>query len=70
MEGKKTIEGTVKANAPRGLVVVVLDGGEEITAHVADEFKRVSVPVVPGDRVVVKRHSLDPKRGSIVGAVR
>lgn len=53
-----------------GLVKVRLESGEEVTAHVAEEFRRTSVPVKPGDRVVVRRGAFDPKRGSIVGAVR
>jgi translation initiation factor IF-1 len=49
------------------LFKVELDGGEEITAHVAEEFRRISVAPRPGDRVVVKKSELDPRRGSIVG---
>jgi len=63
-----------------GVVVELLTGGlmkvkldtvnttekDEITAHVAEEFRRVSVPLRAGDRVKVRRASHDPKRGTIV----
>lgn len=55
---------------PGALVKVKLDSGEELTAHVAEEFKRVFVPVKPGDRVQVKRLAFDPTRGSIIGVMR
>jgi translation initiation factor IF-1 len=51
------------------MVKVKLDSGEEVTAHVAEEFRRVSTPVKPGDRVRVRRAERDPKRGSIIGRV-
>jgi translation initiation factor IF-1 len=41
--------------------------GEELTAHVAEEFRRVSSPVRPGDRVKIRRAQLDPRRATIVG---
>lgn len=59
--------GVVVELLPSALVKVKLQDGEEITAHVAEEFRRVSVPVKPGDRVKVKRAERDPKRGMIVG---
>ena len=63
-------EGLVTELLPGALLKVRLHGGEEITAHVAEEFRRVSVPVKPGDRVTVRRAAEDPKRGSIVGVLR
>jgi len=64
--------------ATDGIVVEVLTGGlvkvqvdeVEIKAHVAEEVKRVSVPVRPGDRVTVKRSPHDPRRGTIIGVGR
>jgi translation initiation factor IF-1 len=49
------------------MIRVKLDDGSEVTAHVAEEFRRVSAPVKPGDRVKVRRSERDPKRGTIVG---
>ncbi len=62
-------EGVVTELLPGALVKVELVSGEEITAHVAEEFRRVSVPVKPGDRVLVKQAERDPKRGMIVGRI-
>lgn len=66
-EGTKTTNGVVLELETGGLVKVELETGEELTAHVAEEFRRVSAPVRPGDRVRVKRHPFDSTRGSIVG---
>ena len=63
-------EATVTELLPGALVKVKLTTGEELTVHVAEEFRRVSVPVKPGDRVMVKRAERDPKRGTIVELVR
>jgi translation initiation factor IF-1 len=57
--------GTVRELLPGGLVKVKLEN-TEITAHVAEEFRRVSVPLRAGDRVKVRRAAHDPKRGTIV----
>jgi translation initiation factor IF-1 len=65
-----TSDGTVVELLPGALVRVKLDEGQEITAHVAEELKRVGVPVKPGDRVAVRKGGMDPTRGSIVGAIR
>ena len=59
--------GTVEELLAGGLLKVKLETKEHVTAHVAEEFRRVSVPVKPGDRVEVKRAERDPKRGTIVG---
>ena len=57
--------GTVVELLPGALVKVKLEK-EVITAHVAEEFRRVSVPLRAGDRVKVRRAAQDPKRGTIV----
>ncbi len=57
--------GVVKELLPGGLVKVKLNK-EEITAHVAEEFRRVSVALRAGDRVKVRRAAQDPTRGTIV----
>lgn len=64
------LEGIVIELLPGALIRVKLVSGDEITAHVAEEFRRVSVPVKPGDRVLVKRADRDPKRGMIVGVLQ
>jgi translation initiation factor IF-1 len=51
---------------PGGLIKVRLEFEKvELTAHVAEEFRRVSVPLRAGDRVKVRRAGQDPKRGTI-----
>ena len=65
-----TAAGTIVGLLPGALVKVKLENGEEVTAHVVEEFRRTNVAVKPGDRVQVKRSPTDPKRGSIVGAIR
>jgi len=57
--------GIVEELLPGALVKVKLEK-EVITAHVAEEFRRVSVPLRAGDRVKVRRAAQDPKRGTIV----
>ena len=66
----ETEEGVVTALLPSALVKVELDGGGQVTAHVAEELRRVSVPLKPGARVRVRRAMQDPNRASIVGVVR
>ena len=60
--------GIVVELLPGALVKVKLEK-DVITAHVAEEFRRGSVPLRAGDRVKVKRAALDPKRGTIVDRV-
>jgi translation initiation factor IF-1 len=57
--------GVVIELLPGGLVKIKLEK-DELTAHVAEEFRRVSVPLRAGDRVKVRRAAQDPKRGTIV----
>ena len=57
--------GIVEELLPGALVKVKLEK-DVITAHVAEEFRRVSVPLRAGDRVKVRRAAQDPKRGTIV----
>jgi translation initiation factor IF-1 len=62
-----TVEATIVAILPDAMLRVRLDSNEELTAHVAEEFRRVSTSVRPGDRVVVQRASRNPHRATIVG---
>jgi len=57
--------GVVLELLPGALVKVKLEK-DVITAHVAEEFSRVSVPLRTGDGVKVRRAANDPKRGTIV----
>jgi len=61
--------GVVEELLPTGLLKVKLEK-DVITAHVAEELRRVSVPLRAGDRVTVRRATNDPTRGSIVGVER
>ena len=65
----KPEDATVLELLPRARVKVKLDSGDELTTPVAEEFRRVSTPVKPGDRVRVRRAERDPNRGSIIGRV-
>ena len=65
----KPEDATVLELLPSAMVKVKLDSGDELTTHVAEEFRRVSTPVKPGDRVRVRRAERDPNRGSIIGRV-
>jgi translation initiation factor IF-1 len=67
--GRSPVDATVVELLPSAMVKVKLDSGEELTAHVAEEFRRVSTPVRPGDRVRVKRAERDPRRGSIISRI-
>jgi translation initiation factor IF-1 len=51
---------------PGAMIRVKLTDGEELTAHVAEELRRVTTPVRPGDKVRVRRAERDPKRATIV----
>jgi translation initiation factor IF-1 len=68
-EGRGEEIGVVEELLPTGLLKVKLDE-DVITAHVAEELRRVTVPLRAGDRVTVRRASKDPTRGSIVGVQR
>ena len=59
-------EGTVEEALPRGLFRVSLDGGGVIRAGISSAARRVTVKVLPGDRVLVEVSSYDPSRGRIV----
>jgi translation initiation factor IF-1 len=63
------IPAIVVAVLPDAMLTVRLDSGEELTAHVAEEFRRVSTSVRPGDRVLIQRASRNPHRGTIVGRI-
>ncbi|MEO0324624.1 MAG: translation initiation factor IF-1 [Myxococcota bacterium] len=59
-------EGTVEEALPRGLFRVSLDEGGAIRAGISSAARRVTIKVLPGDRVLVEVSSYDPSRGRIV----
>jgi translation initiation factor IF-1 len=65
----KQIEGRVREVLPRALYRVVLDEGQEITAHATAGPKRNFVRLVVGDRVVVELTARDVGRARIVRRV-
>jgi translation initiation factor IF-1 len=65
MTETRTTRGTIEAVLPRALYRVKLDDGEEITASVSTEARRVTVKLLPGDGVMVEISPYDPTRGRI-----
>ena len=61
-----TRNGTVLAVLPRALYRVAIDGGHELTAHVAGGTQKNFVRLVVGDRVVVEVAPRDLTRGRVV----
>jgi translation initiation factor IF-1 len=61
-----TREGTVLAVLPRALYRVAIEGGHEVTAHIAGGVRKNFVRLVVGDRVSVELTPKDLKRGRIV----
>lgn len=60
------IEGTVQETLPKMLFRVRLDDGTEVRAGLTSQAKRVTVKLLPGDRVRVSLSSYDPSRGRIL----
>ena len=61
--------GTVTEQLPSALYRVKLEGGGQVTAHVADRIDRNFVRVLVGDRVRVELSPGDHRRGRIVEKV-
>lgn len=59
------LEGTVEEIIPRGLYAVRLDDGRLVRATLSTAAKRVTVKVLPGDRVLLETSGFDPSRGRI-----
>ena len=60
-------EGFILATLPKALFRVQLDSGERITASLSSQAKRVTIKLLPGDRVSVESSPFDPTRGRITG---
>ncbi|MBC7174407.1 MAG: translation initiation factor IF-1 [Polyangiaceae bacterium] len=59
------VDGVIDAVLPKALYRVRLANGTLITASVASAAKRVTVKILPGDRVSVEVSQFDPSRGRI-----
>jgi translation initiation factor IF-1 len=65
--GRAEVTGVVIEQLPSALYRVRLDGGPQVTAHIADRIDRNFVRVLIGDRVRVELSPVDSGRGRIVG---
>jgi len=61
----RRVEGVVEEALPRGLYRIRTDDGRAVTATLGAEARRVTVRVMPGDRVMVSLSPYDPTRGRI-----
>jgi len=59
------LEGKVEEALPRGLYAVRADDGRRIVATLSAAARRVTIKVIPGDRVLVELSPFDPTRGRI-----
>lgn len=59
------LEGIIEEALPRGLYAVRCDDGRRVTATLSTEARRVTVKVLPGDRVLLELSAFDPSRGRI-----
>jgi translation initiation factor IF-1 len=66
MNGKQDVEGTIEETLPKSLFRVRLDDGTEVRAALSSQAKRVTVKLLPGDRVRVNLSAYDPSRGRIL----
>jgi translation initiation factor IF-1 len=60
------LEGTVEEALPRALFVVRCVDGRRVVATLSTEARRVTVKVIPGDRVALEVSAFDPTRGRII----
>ena len=58
-------EGIVEEALPRGLYAVRCDDGRKVIATLSTAARRVTVKVIPGDRVAIEISAFDPSRGRI-----
>jgi translation initiation factor IF-1 len=59
----------VTEQLPSALYRVKLDGGQLVTAHIADRVDRNFIRVLVGDRVRLELSPVDRGRGRIVGKI-
>jgi translation initiation factor IF-1 len=65
-ERSRGVTGVVQEQLPSGLYRVKLDGGQLVTAHIADRVDRNFIRVLVGDRVRLELSPVDRGRGRIV----
>jgi translation initiation factor IF-1 len=65
--GRTAVAGVVTEQLPSGLYRVKLEGGVQVTVHIADRVDRNFIRVLVGDRVRVELSPVDLGRGRIVG---
>ncbi len=63
------VEGTVEETLPKSLFRVRLDDGRTVRATLSTQAKRVTVKVLPGDRVELTLSPYDPTRGRITARI-
>ena len=68
-QNENELEGIIDEALPRGLYMVRLDDGRKVRATLSTRAKRVTVKVLPGDRVVIELSAFDPSRGRIKARV-
>ena len=59
------LEGVVEEKLPQGLYRVRVSDGQTVLATLTTEAQRVTVRILPGDRVKLEMSALDPSRGRI-----
>jgi translation initiation factor IF-1 len=64
--GGSGLSGIVTEQLPSALYRVRLDGGEIVTAHIADRIDRNFVRLIVGDKVRIELSPVDKGRGRIV----
>ena len=64
-KNESELEGIIEETIPRGLYLVRLDDGTKVRATLSTKAKRVTVKVLPGDRVLLEVSTFDPSRGRI-----
>ena len=60
------LAGVIVEQLPKALYRVRLDGGQQVTAHIADRMDRNFIRVLVGDKVDIERAPVDVNRGRIV----
>jgi translation initiation factor IF-1 len=61
------VEGVILTTLPKALFRVQLDSGERVTASLSSQAKRITIKLLPGDRVSIETSPFDPTRGRITG---
>jgi translation initiation factor IF-1 len=62
--GKQAV-GIVEEALPQDLYRVALEDGDKVTASLGGTARQTIVRVIPGDRVLIERSSLDPSKAKI-----